>query len=180
MADPAPRVPLVIPRRRAAETDLAAKEVIVLAGRRYVSAATWSSAARRREPARQCWPRLRRQTDAGRQGAGRQQRLSPLPEDPEAAALHHRCARIAEADARYDGRLRPAHQHQLTAAERDAAIPRSCWWWRQAFSFGQGPTGHAADLPPNRRGDPRPRVLQLPRSGVAQGTGWTGWQPPLG
>jgi hypothetical protein len=70
-------VPLTIPRQKG-ETDLAIKD-IVLAGRRYVLCRNEEQARKDAETRTAPAGRSRTQTDAGRQGAGRQCRISPLP-----------------------------------------------------------------------------------------------------
>ena len=78
-------VPLAIPRQKG-ETELAVKEVTV-AGRRYILCRNEEEASKDAEARAELHRRSRTQAGAGRQGAGRQQGLPPLPRRrPQATA----------------------------------------------------------------------------------------------
>ncbi len=165
MVDTAPSVPLVIPRQGRPDTELQAKEVKV-GDRRYIvcrNLVEAAQAARTREAVVATLRAKLRHGDKSLVGNSAYRRYLKTP-----AGQHFTIDedRIAE-DARYDGLyiLRTNTQmHPLNAMlrYRDLLVVEQLFRSHKAL-LATRPIFH-----PDRRGDPRPRVLQL-RAGVAQG-----------
>ena len=121
MADPAPSVPLVIPRNGRPDTQLQAKEVTV-GDRRYIvcrNLVEAAQAARTREAVVTSLRAKLKQGDKSLVGNSAYRRYLKTPDEQHFIIDEDR---IAE-DARYDGTLYLTHQHPTAAADRDDAIP---------------------------------------------------------
>src|SRR5450631_4209215 len=108
-------------------------------------------------------------TQEGRQGAGRQWRLSPFPGDHWRERLRHR-SRQGRGGRQVRRRLRAAHQHRPRPA-RCHALLQAADHGGAGVPHGEKPFRNASDLPQARRDNPRSRVVQLPRPCAEEGTG---------
>jgi len=120
LADPAPFVPIAVPRDCGTLTELEAKAA-KLGERRYIVCRNLAEARRDTEQRRHPGGAAQ-QAHTGRQSARRQQRLPPLSEDPRRRTLRHRrSARRPGCPLRWA--LRIAHQHRADRLAGDAALP---------------------------------------------------------
>src|ERR1700731_2695900 len=178
--DQTPFVPLVVPRVSGELTELEAKQVKI-GNRRYIVCRNLAEARRDAEQRSAILDGLRAKLaqacpreGGGRQGARRQQRFPPLSQDRLGRALRRRRDAGRRRRALWRA-LCAAHQHQAHPASRHAALSRPTAG-RAVVPPGQGRACHSPNLPQQRHGHSRPRVLLLPCPAARQGT--RGSPPP--